>query len=331
MKKGILLWSLLVCSITLFIPRMALAFGCGSAGSTYNITATAVPIRTTENPVESASFSTTCSGSATSAQKDAMRIQSVTTNALFTNAGYSVEVALGGGAWQTASAVLYACIWPGNNTSYNCTAASSTNSGGTRSVKIRLRRSTNGTFTTIPSGTTIATIVSYQRSNGTWSGSGGWAKITLTYKLNGDLNSVVPTCEVKDFDGTVQLPVVQSVDLIDHGIGRYATVKKPLKIALECEDDPKVNVTFNGTTMAGTNDEVLANLETGNTNVGIQLEYVDSYSTTKKTVKSGTAFQVLESAMSNETLNFNAYYYYKGGTIYGGKIKSQAEFLFNYQ
>jgi type 1 fimbria pilin len=81
------------------------------------------------------------------------------------------------------------------------------------------------------------------------------------------------------------------------------------------------------------NDEVLKNLESNNPNVGIQLEYVDNYSTTKMTVKNGTAFQVLQNAGANETLNFNSYYYYKGGssTVNGGLVKSNAEFLFAYE
>lgn len=142
----------------------------------------------------------------------------------------------------------------------------------------------------------------------------------------------VPTCDVKNFDNKVLLPIVRTADLLKSGAGRYTKAKKPFTINLQCTDSPKVSVTFTGAIM-GSNDEVLKNLEPNNPNVGIQLEYVDNYSTTKTTVKNGTVFQVLQSAGTNEILNFNSYYYYKGddSAVNGGLVKSSAEFLFTYQ
>ncbi|HAT2206464.1 TPA: type 1 fimbrial protein [Kluyvera intermedia] len=112
----------------------------------------------------------------------------------------------------------------------------------------------------------------------------------------------------------------------------YVSAKQPFTIKLECEHSPRVNVTFTGSTMAGTNDVILLSQYSGNPNIGIQLKYIDNYSTNKIIVKNGTAFRVLQNAGTHETLNFNSSYYYKGGgsPVSGGPVKANAEFIFTY-
>lgn len=316
--------------VLFWIPRIAMAFSCDASSGSTTIAASTVPLTTSGTSTASSNWTTSCSGASPGGQQDAMRINSITLNPVFSNAGYDIDVSTGG-TWRTRPNARYACLWPSSNTNYNC---SPTVGSGTkhnmRYVSVRLKRTSAATFATIPSGTTIATIDIWQRSNGTWSNTGGWASVRLTIKLSGDLKSVVPTCDVKDYDNAVTLPTVKSADLKAIGSGRYTAVKKPFTFAMECEYSPKVNITFTGTTMPGTNDEVLANTLPGNDNVGLQLEYVNAYNGDKTVVKAGTEMNLLSVADTNETLNFNAWYYYKGGSVHGGKISAQSEFTFDY-
>ncbi|QJF15657.1 type 1 fimbrial protein [Phytobacter diazotrophicus] len=327
MKRYIVVFISTVWVAMLFMPRAAMAFGCNSSGQNYTMAAASMPKNSTDTPLISSSFTTSCSGVATTGQQDAMRIQSVTVGSAFTNADYTVEVSIGGGTWQTPSAVQYACIWPGGNTNYNCSPVAGGNSGNTRSIRIRVRRTSNAAImTSIPDNTTIATIVSYQRSNGTWSGSGSWAKITLNYKLSGEISAVVPTCDVKNFDNNVTLPEVRRANLVNHGTGRYTGVTKEFNINLACEYTPKVTIKFNGDKMPGiASEDVLVNKLSGNDNIGIQLVHNNN------AMKIGENIELLSAAADSENLKFNAYYYYKGGTVQSGSIKSQTEFTFTYQ
>ncbi len=310
----------------LFMPQMAVAFSCTLSEQSFPMAAVSIPASSAASSLSSGTFTTSCSGSATSAQKDAMRIESVTVNSVFLNEGYIVEVSIGGGAWQTAAAVKYACIWPASNTSYNCISGSSSNDGNTRSITIRVRRSSNVAIKTpIPNNTNIATIVLYQRSSDTWSGSGGWAKITLNYYLNGDISPLVPTCNITNADKKVTLPDVKRAELVSYGPGRFPRTTSEFSINLECKYQPKVSVQFDGTKMTGVaSGDVLGNQLSGNDNVGVQIMYDNSV------IKLGEKIAVLSAATENESLKFNAYYYFNGGSIQGGPMKANTEFTFTY-
>jgi type 1 fimbria pilin len=306
---------------------MAWAFWWVSGVSPHQLNASSIP-NTLGNitSAPSSGRSPTGYGAPTAAIQDHVKIESVTVDSAFTSRNFTVQVGIGG-VWTDVSMSVGRCVWYGTDCKINRTGNVSYN---TSPVSIRLHRNSNIPYTTIPSGTTIATIVLRQYSK-LITGTNG-VSTTITYQLNGDLSMAVPTCDVKDFDNKVLLPTVKTTDLLGNGAGRYAKAKKPFTINLECKDSPKVSVTFTGTIM-GSNDEVLQNLESNNPNVGIQLEYIDNYSTAKTTVKNGTAFQVLQNAGANETLNFNSYYYYKGSgsAVNGGLVKSNAEFLFTYE
>lgn len=328
MKRRILFACGLLCLTTLLVPRMAWAFGCDTRTGSNKIAVSTIPLTMTGESSSSGAWTTGCSGVSPGGEQDALRIESITLGPVFSSAGFDIDVAING-VWQERTAAIQACLWPSSNTNLNCTPAKGSGSKhNMRSLQVRVKRTAINAFTSIANNTVIATIRITQRSSGRW----GYAPMTYTITSNGELKSVVPTCDVKDFDNKVLLPIVKATDLLGNGTGRYAKAKKPFTINLECKDSPKVSVTFTGTIM-DSNDEVLKNLESNNPNVGIQLEYVDNYSTTKMTVKNGTAFQVLQNAGANETLNFNSYYYYKGGssTVNGGLVKSNAEFLFAYE
>ena len=329
MKRYIVIFISTVWVAMLFMPRAAMAFGCSipTAKQTFTMAATSMPKKSSDTPLISSSFTTFCWGHATTDELDALRIQSITIDPAFTNADYTVEVSLGGGAWQTPSAVKYACIWPGGNTNYNCSPVAGSNSGNTRSIRIRVRRTSNAAImTSIPDNTTIATIVTYQRSSGIWGNSNGRMGITLSYKLSGEISAIVPTCDVKNFDNNVTLPDVRRSDLVRHGAGRYTGVSKEFNINLACEYTPKVTVKFNGDKMPGiASEDVLVNKLSGNDNIGIQLVHNNN------AIKVGENIELLSAAADSENLKFNAYYYYKGGTVQSGSIKANSEFTFTYQ
>lgn len=303
-------------------PRAALSFYCNTSSQSYAITTTG--LGTTGASAQSPAFSTYCSGTATSYQYDALRINSFTPNSIFTSRGFTVDVSVGGGSWANPTNT---CIWPSSNTGYNCGGSSMSDSGNTRSIAVRVRRTGTGSFTTIPAGTTIATIVIWQRSNNTWSGSGGWWQITLTYYSNSAINPSIPTCAINSFDESVILPPVSRTDLVSHGIGRYTAATKEFNINLkECKDKPKISVKYTGDTMTGTGtDTVLANKTSGNDNVGIQIFYNGS------AIKIGDKLTTITSTQANENLKFNSYYYFKGGAVSAGPIQSNAEFTMSYE
>ena len=317
---------LLVFSI-FFISQSAMAFHCISYGQTYDMAAADIPKKTTDAALASGSFSTTCYGNTNYGTYDAMRIERVKVNAAVQSAGYVVEFSLGGSGWLSSGSVIYACIWPQGNTSYNCNSViGSGTSGTTRSIRMRLRRNSNADIITpIPDNTIIATISAIQRSGGIWGGK-DTKSINVSAKLIGKMTTVVPTCDVKNFDSNVPLPDIKRTDLENHGAGRYTGVTKEFNISLACEYQPKVSVKFDGDKMPGvTSEDVLVNKLSGNENVGVQIVY------NSNPLKIGSNVAVINSAGANEALKFNAYYYYKGGTIQSGSIKSQTEFTFTYE
>jgi type 1 fimbria pilin len=323
--------------ILLLAPPVAFSFTCTGFPASNNLTksntvpAADVPL-TTSGTYTGIPFTTTCTGDINGGMNDALRIQSVYFNPMFSDRGFVLEVSLGNGVWQQAADVIHQCLWP--NSSNNCEAQGGPG-GEIRSINIRLRRTVSTSFTTIYYGTHIAQIKVEQRSGGVWNTAAGSLSLTLDYNIIGDLNWISRTCDVSNFNALVVLPNVSASALRSSGIGRYTAAWQSFKINLACQNNPTVKVTFTGTgatpTIIGTNEEALTNQVAGNPNVGIQLEHVNSTTNVKTTVKSGTPLQVLQSAGANETLDFNAYYYFNGGAVSGGPVSSNAEFLFNYQ
>ena len=122
---------------------------------------------------------------------------------------------------------------------------------------------------------------------------------TIVFRMSGDV--AYPTCEIKNFDKNVTLPEVKRTDLVSYGTGRYPGVTKEFNINLECENSPKVNVTFDGDKMPGVaSEDVLVNKLTGNDNVGVQILYGSN------PLKIGEKVTVLNAAGTNESLKFNA-------------------------
>jgi type 1 fimbria pilin len=155
---------------------------------------------------------------------------------------------------------------------------------------------------------------------------GGHPVATLYFKFDGAVTPIIPTCDITNFDNNVTLPDVRRADLVRHGAGRYTGVTKEFNINLACENMPKVTVKFNGDKMPGiASEDVLVNKLSGNDNIGIQLVHNNN------AMKIGENIELLSAAADSENLKFNAYYYYKGGTVQSGSIKANSEFTFTYQ
>lgn len=301
--------------VIISIPKLASAFWFSDRSNGY-LNASAVPA--TLGPLTSSSVSAYIQGNGnpTPTDKDLVRVSSVYVNGAITSRGFTVEF-YHNGSWMSGSSLNGQCVW----SNPYCNTNSSGSSFAKIYISLRLKRTSTAAYTPIPDNTLIARVSFLQYSQ-----HGGGATNYIEFYTRGDIAPVNPTCNVKDFDKTVMLPPVNRNDISSHGVGRYSGATKEFDITLECSDKPKISVKFDGDKMTGiATDEVLANKATGNDNVGIQILHKDN------PIKFGTAFEILTSTQKNESLKFNAYYYYKGGTVSPGPVKAQAEFLFTYK
>lgn len=308
-----------------FISKAAMAFSIYPVVQTAYMNSATFP-KGLGNIVSAASDTAVVkgSGSPDPRSKDTLKISAVTFNPDLSGQGFELEVKVGASSWMTASDAVGKCIW----VDANCTITYSHgwySNISTQPVSVRLVRNSSMAYSTIPAGTLIAsmTLLHYSSSypNGFIDGAG-----SFYFKFDGDVTPIVPTCDVKNFDKNVTLPDVKRTDLVNHGTGRYTSATKEFNINLECENSPKVSVIFDGDKMSGVaSEDVLVNKLTGNENIGVQILY------NSNPLKIGEKVAVLSSAGANEALKFNAYYYFKGGTVQSGTIKSQTEFTFSYE
>lgn len=310
------------CCVALIPGRlMAFAFLQRSATAYMNATSFPSSVGNITSPASDIA-SVNANGWPDPPSRDKVTISQISFSTDLSNKQFTLQVKVGDSSWLSPDSALQKCVW----VDANCTVYSSTkgfNNQPTVPVSIRLLRNSTDPYDVIPSGTTIATIQLTQYSN---AASSGGDMATLYFKFNGNVTPIVPTCNVTSFDKTVTLPAIYRSDLTSKGIGRYPGISKNFNINLACENNPKVSVTFNGDKMPDVvSEDVLSNLSSGNENVGIQLLFNDN------PLKIGDMVEVIDAAGENESLTFGAYYYYKGGDIQGGAIKSQTEFLFNYE
>lgn len=318
----LLCFLLLLATIILSIPKPAQAFSCTSAGvnvggaGTFNIPVNVTLTRSGDGFIitDLAQY-TTCNGYTGASYYDALRIYDMSISPLFTAKGYSGFVIAD--TIQMNAPIGISCVWPDTNCS-NLGVFSSP-------LKIKIGMRSTSLVTqgiTIPQGTEIASISVQQRSINTW----GWNKI-WKFVLASPL--VIPsyTCNatMPDSVSTVTLPPVDAAALRYGGGGRYSGAKKAFYITLECEPETLVSVTYSGSTMSGRND-VLLNTTPGNNNVGIQVFYGSNVLTFN-----GPDTPFIASALSTQTLAYDAYYYYRDGGVRGGRVTASAIFTFNYK
>lgn len=297
----------------LMLPKAALGFGFWDSGKGVGyLDASSIPNTLGSISSGYSTFATRgASGYPDTKDGDYVTVSGISVSTAMTSRGFNVQFSVSNGS----------CVWPDTSCKHNY-PYSYPLTQETVGIRVRLTRNSTAAYDPIPSGTPIGTVSFRQYS--TW-GGGATSSVSF-YTRGGAVTPVVPTCDVKSFDETVTLPKIMNSDLTNSSIGRYPAASKDFNIHLACSDSPKVSVKFDGTKMAGITDEnVLANLVSGNDNVGVQLVFNDN------AIKLGEFFEVINSAGETEDVKFNAHYYYKGGAVNGGKVKSQAEFLFNYK
>ncbi|MET3703960.1 fimbrial protein [Citrobacter sp. UYEF32] len=306
------------------ISKVAIGFSFIQDNATAYMNASAFPA-TLGNITSAASASATvlANGWPNSDHRDSVKIKSVTINPNLTARGFTLQVKVSNSSWMSNTAAVGKCVWVDANCIIMSISTSVTKS--TLPVSVRLLRNSTAAYDPIPAGTNIATITLLHYSSIYPS---GWTSspATLYFRFDGVVTPIIPTCDITNFDNNVTLPEVRRADLVRHGAGRYTGVTKEFNINLACENKPKVSVKFNGDKMPGiTSEDVLVNKLSGNDNIGIQLVHNNN------AIKVGENMEVLSTAADSENLKFNAYYYYKGGTVQSGSIKANSEFTFTYQ
>lgn len=249
-------------------------------------------------------------------------------DALRTNSGITLSSVLTGIGYQgfiiapnnekyimPASGV---CVWPD--------AACSTNFADGTNIPLKVKigmmqniMSGGSTGTVLPAGAEIARLSVQQRSGSSW----GWGKI---WRLTLRNPLVIPayTCSWNNPNQTITLPPVMKKNLTDNGAGRYPE-PAPFKLNLTCEKNTTVSVQFDGTVMIGKTD-VLANNSGVNQDVGIQLLY------NSVPVKFAEKMKVINNSDTQETLSYQAHYFYNGGSnIQAGDVNATTTITFTYQ
>ncbi|MDV2902018.1 hypothetical protein R0H17_10305 [Phytobacter diazotrophicus] len=310
------------------LPQVAIGFDFvpDNATTTAYMNASAFPA-TLGNITSAASASATvlASGWPNSNSKDSAKIKSVTINPDLTARGFTLQVKVANSSWMSASAAVGKCVWVDANCSINGSTSTPVNNRATQAISVRLLRNSTAAYDPIPAGTDIATVILWHFSSAYPSGRSS-PVATLYFKFDGAVTPIIPTCDITNFDSNVIMPDVRRSDLVRQGAGRYTGVSKEFNINLACGNMPRVTVKFNGDKMPGiASEDVLVNKLSGNDNIGIQLFYKSN------AMKIGENIELLSAAADSENLKFNAYYYYKGGAVQSGPIKSQTEFTFTYE
>jgi hypothetical protein len=300
------------------LPKSALAFSCTSNGVSIVGTGTfTIPIDVTLNKstdsivLTDMSQYTNCFGQ--TGYNDALRTTGASISPLLTGLGFSGFANIYGTSYNFPLSMQ--CVWPDAGCSTNYPNIQYTPVG----VQIGMRRTSASSMNgiTLPAGTEIARLSIQQRSISTW----GWDK-TWIFTLKNSLVIPAYTCTINNPNLTVNLPSVKKTDLQNNGVGRYPAAT-PFNLNLTCDPDTTVSVKFDGTSIAG-KDNILANTSTGNDAVGIQMVFNGN------PITLGQTLQVINNSQAQETLSFNAYYYYNGGVLSGGPVTSVATYTLSY-
>lgn len=330
LKKRRALMSLLflVCGYGLLSVSPAYAFGCSA--TSLSTTVSVVPSS------EGAPYpdlilepgTTSCSGD--SGHNDGLRVYGPPTVQTVLK-GYDVEYMEIAGV-RTNAPIPYPngnqfCTWP------NTSCGSGNGTISLTPVKIKLKRSLYtpgmGGFS-LPAGTSVLTLNQDQRSTVCSGWCGDRYRYNMIYKLSAPL--VVPsnTCVVNgESDQTVTLRSVAAADIQSHGTGRYPGESTNFHIDLTCDLHTVVKMKFTGTALSGASpaNTVLANSNSNVDNIGFQI-----LSNETPVTLNAAATTVVPDSRAQESLNYTAYYYFKGGsTINAGTVTAQAIYTLEYQ
>lgn len=320
MKKISLLLLQLFILFWVFTPGKTYAFGCDTWTKNVNVT----PFTVGRDDAVTASLSAAtlyCSG----ASADALRVYSVTLNPKLVNAGFTdttLSISSVGNYTYPFSSSIYKCVW---NTS--CVGTGSQTATSTFTPTIKRVAGTWPDLVAMNSGESLLTIKLQQKGYYSSTPSWGTNMVEINYKLTGAIIPPVYTCNINTYDNTVTLPATQVSDIRSQSSGRVGSSTR-FNIKLDCDKKTKVSLQFDGTKMSGTGTEdVLVNQNSGNSNIGIQLYRAD----TGAAIAFGNKYVVTDRSDTTENLAFDAYYYYKGGSVSAGMIKSTSTFVFTYE
>ena len=251
---------------------------------------------------------------------DNLRVHTASINPALDVYGFTGVLNIGGTRIDMPATGEY--VWP-----YPLSSATVNGQSLPLRVGIELRRSERGYWAagvTLPAGAILATLVLHQRSYSTW----GWPD-TWNFVLSAPVVVPAYTCNVTtDANHRVTLPNVDRSELRGIGKGIFTRSRTRFSIDLACDDMATVDMSIDGTKMVGKED-VLANLESGNDNIGIKVFPADN--TTTPVVFDGSTNEVFESAAANESFAYDAYYYYDGGRFFPGNVRAQMTYTFTYR
>lgn len=330
-----LIYVLLAISLCVFIKN-ANAFGCTSNGLSIGGNGTfTIPVditltkSSTDVLLTDLSAYTTCSGylgwagSGGPAANDALRTYgSSSFSSVLASNGFIGYAVLPTGRFNFPLPTGQ-CVWPDGRCTYDSSTTLTTKPIYIQIGMVRNAIST-GVSTTIPAGTEIARFTLEQR--GTVGGAPPtWGNGIKTWVFTLKNPLIIPsyTCQINNPNQTVVMPPVNLTDIKNNGAGRYPAMKG-FNIALTCDPHTVVSMKFDGTSMQGHND-VLANSDTGNNAIGIQVMYNNA------PVILGVNSRVISDAQAQETLAFNAAYYFNGDSaLHAGPVSSVATVTFTY-
>jgi type 1 fimbria pilin len=310
--------------IFLIVPVSAWAFAFDDEGATAYMNASSIPT-SLGNIVSQASGTAAvrATGNPTSFDQDRVVIDGVYIQSGFEDRGFSIEVKVGNSAWLTPEAAKGKCVWIDSDCKTNYSNDTHFDKAYTVPVSVRVVRNNTESYSTIPSGTQIASIHLKQYSR---SQPSGYNMAYLSFYLNGSVTPVVPTCDVKTYDSAVTLPEVRRSDLM-RSLWRYQGAYKEFTINIDCKNNvAKANITFYGDIMPGMwSNDVLENKNSGNKNVGVQILFDNN------PLVMGKEVLVKWWPSGNTPIKFKAYYFTTGGSISPGTIKAKSEFVLTYE
>lgn len=270
-------------------------------------------------PVINMATSVTCSGN----NLDNLRIYTSSIDSRLASYGFSGVLNIAGTRYDMPASGQY--IWPWPNSSAALTPAAGYIPFPVN-LTLELKRNATGAWgagVTLPQGTVLATIVAQQRSGPVW----GWNH-TWNFVLNAPLVIPAYTCNVTNpANRIIRLPHADKSEVSATESGIVTRSKTRFSFNLDCDVMATVDLAFSGTTMTG-KENVLANQASGNPNIGVQIFPVGS---STAITFDNVERRMFESASARQSLDYDAYYYYKGGALQGGPIRAVATYTFTYK
>ncbi len=276
----------------------------------------------------------TCSGKLHSTFQDAVRIKPGTAmlGPLFSEIGvvngfviYDNQAKYSFADIPLASSEM--CVWPSSNCDIDW-GLGNDHVLTTKTMDLVIGLNSSGAITellNIPAGSEIARFKLQQRGRYIVGSLPSWGEnfFELVFVSANDISIPSKTCTVNEESVSVKLPNVDTYELRKMGSGRYPLATK-FSLNLACDVGTRINASFDATPMENHLD-VIKN--TTGTAKGVGIQITDK---TGSSIVLGEKKRVTDSAEQHEVLNYEAHYYYDGGSLSPGTVKSLATVVFDY-